>query len=179
MTAAPAARAAFAAVAASALLLLAGSPAGGQPPADVLPYRLAFGKPAFPSGTEVACYLWLQGGRLRLRVTGDGQPHRVSGELRTNRDGIFEDILPMGERTRIRQLRPDRILFDVREESIEEGFDVTLGGSFEQVTVDLHVDGARRPGQLRIGETKRSPAGLPARLELRDTESTWLERFGF
>ena len=61
----------------------------------------------------------------------------------------------------------------------EDGLDVTLDGSFDQLTIDLEVDGERRAELLRIGEEKQKPAALPARLELRKATSTWIERFGF
>lgn len=150
-----------------------------QPPADVLPYRLAFGRPIYSPETETAAYLWIQGGRIRLRFATDGSEHRFTGELRTDREGIFEDVMPTGENVRIRQLRPGKILFDARGASGEDGLDVTLGGSFDQLTVDLHVDGEQRADLLRIGEEKRTPAALPARLELRKATSAWIERFGF
>ena len=56
---------------------------------------------------------------------------------------------------------------------------MTLGGSFDQLTIDLEVDGAQRADLLRIGEEKRTPVSLPARLELRKAASSWIERFGF
>ena len=82
-------------------------------------------------------------------------------------------------RSRIRQLRPGKILFDARTRSGEDGLDVTLDGSFDRLTIDLEVDGERRAELLRIGEEKQKPAALPARLELRKATSTWIERFGF
>ncbi len=163
--------------AAAALALAVAAPA--QPPADVLPYRLAFGRPIYSADTETAAYLWIQGGRIRLRLATDGAEHRFAGELRTDREGLFEDVLPTGENVRIRQLRPGKLLFDARTRSGEDGFDVTLGGSFDQLTVDLEVDGERRAELLRIGEDKIAPAALPARLELRKATSTWIDRFGF
>lgn len=153
--------------------------AGADPARDTLPFRIAFGRPHFTTGDETACYLWIQGGRLRVRITADKLPHRVAGELRTSQDGLFEDVMPLSENLRIRQPRPGRLLFDARPVHAEEGFDVTLGGDFGHVTVDLLVDGERRPRMLRIGERRRSPAALPARLELRIADSTWIERFGF
>ncbi len=160
--------------------LLAGPrPGGADPVRDTLPFRLVHGRPQFTSGTETAVYLWLQGGRLRLRVTADEQPHRVEGELRTNKGGLFEDVTPLSENLRVRQPRPGKLLFDVRTAQNEEGLDLTLGGDFSQVTVDLVVDEERRPSALHIGENRSSPAALPARLEMRDADSSWLERFGF
>lgn len=155
------------------------SPSMGQPPGDVLPYRLAFGKPTYTQGLETACFVFLQGGRLRVRITGDGASHRISGEIRTSHEGVLEDVTPLSEKLVVRQLRPGRILFDHRGDLVEDGFDVTLAGSFSQVTLDLTVDGASRPDLLRIGEGRASPSALPARLELRNPDSTWVERFGF
>ena len=165
---------------AGALLCLALITDGrAQPPADLLPYRLAFGRPLYAPGTETAVYLWIQGGRIRLRFTTDGQPHRFAGEMRTDHAGLFEDVMPTGEEVRIRQLRPGKILFETQTASAENGLDVTLGGSFDQLTIDLVVDGAQRADLLRIGEEKRTPVSLPARLELRKAASSWIERFGF
>jgi hypothetical protein len=150
-----------------------------DPVRDTLPFRLVHGRPQFTSGTETAVYLWLQGGRLRLRITADEESHRVEGELRTNNGGLFEDVTPLSENLRVRQPRPGKLLFDVRTAKNEEGLDLTLGGDFSQVTVDLVVDQERRPSALLIGENRRSPAALPARLEMRNADSSWLERFGF
>lgn len=164
--------------------LLVGALAGATPGAaapvrDTLPFRIVHGRPQFTSGSETAAYLWFQGGRLRLRITADTRSHRVEGELRTNQGGVFEDVTPISENLRIRQPRPGKILFDLRTGASEEGLDVTLAGDFNQVTVDLLVDSERQPGALRIGEKRRSPAALPARLELRNADSSWVERFGF
>ena len=162
-----------------ASLAVGSSPCLADPVRDTLPFRIIHGRPQFTSGTETAVYLWFQGGRLRLRITADEEPHRVEGELRTSNGGLFEDVTPISENLRIRQPRPGKLLFDVRTSHNEEGLDVTLGGDFSQVTVDLLVDAARRPSALHIGEKRRSPTALPARLELRNADSSWLERFGF
>lgn len=162
-----------------ALLLAIGDPARAQPPADLLPFRLAFGRPIYSPETETAAYLWIQGGRIRLRFATDGMEHRFSGELRTDREGLFEDVLPTGENVRVRQLRPGKILFDAHGRSGEDGLDVTLEGGFDQLTIDLRIDGEQRPELLRIGEDKHRPAALPARLELRKATAAWIERFGF
>ncbi|HZR80668.1 MAG TPA: hypothetical protein VFD92_06200 [Candidatus Binatia bacterium] len=155
-------------------------PAAADPVRDTLPFRIVHGRPQFTSGDETAVYFWFQGGRLRLRVTADAErSHKVEGELRTSNAGAFEDVTPLSENLRIRQPRPGKLLFDVRTRDAEEGFDVTLAGDYNQVTVDLLVDGERRPGVFRIGENKRSPSGLPARLDLRNADSSWIERFGF
>jgi len=150
-----------------------------QPPADLLPFRLAFGRPMYSPDGETAAYLWIQGGRIRLRFATDGTEHRFAGELRTDRDGLFEDVLPTGENVRIRQLRPGKIFFDAQTTTGDDGLDVTLGGTFDQLTIDLRVDGEQRANLLRIGEDKRTPAALPARLELRKASPAWIERFGF
>lgn len=150
-----------------------------EPVRDTLPFRLAFGRPGITSGDDVACYLWIQGGRLRLRLTADGKAHRVAGELRTGGGGTIEDVTPLSENLLVHQPRPGKLAFEVRMANDEEGFDVTPGGAFSQLTVDLEIDGERRPAALRIGEQRRSPAALPARLDLRNADSSWLERFGF
>ena len=161
------------------LLLLPPPPAIADPVRDTLPFRIVYGRPQFSSGDETAIYFWAQGGRFRLRITADEESHKVSGELRTSSGGVFEDVTPLSENLRVRQPRPGKLLFDVRTRDAEEGFDVTLAGDYTQVTIDLVVDGDRRPAIFRIGEKKRSPAALPARLDLRNADSSWLERFGF
>ncbi|MBU6283845.1 hypothetical protein KGQ64_16505, partial [bacterium] len=103
----------------AAIAIAIATAAFAQPPADVLPYRLAFGRPIYSPETETAAYLWIQGGRIRLRFATDGSEHRFTGELRTDREGIFEDVMPTGENVRIRQLRPGKILFDARGASGE------------------------------------------------------------
>jgi hypothetical protein len=163
----------------AALLVAAPLPARGDGTRDTLPFRIAYGQPAFTSGDEVACYLWSQGGRLHLRISADTVPHKVEGELRTGGAGFFEDVAPLTENLRVRQPRPTKLLFDVRTERQEEGFDVTLAGNFHQVTVDLLIDGVRNAQAFRIGGQRTTPVALPARLDLRGGTSTWLERFGF
>jgi hypothetical protein len=162
-----------------ALLAAAPLPALADGTRDTLPFRVAYGQPAFTSGDEVACYFWSQGGRLHLRISADTVPHKVEGELRTGGGGVFEDVAPLTENLRVRQPRPTKLLFDVRTERQEEGFDVTLTGNFRQVTVDLLIDGVRNAQAFRIGGQRTVPAALPARLDLRGGTSTWLERFGF
>jgi hypothetical protein len=172
-------RSALAALALAALALASAAVAPAQPPADLLPFRLAFGRPMYSPDGETAAYLWIQGGRIRLRFATDGAEHRFAGELRTDRDGLFEDVLPTGENVRIRQLRPGKIFFEAQTTAGDAGLDVTLGGTFDQLTIDLRVDGEQRANLLRIGEDKRTPAALPARLELRKASPAWIERFGF
>jgi hypothetical protein len=169
----------LAAVTAAALLVVGAVSSRAEPARDLLPFRIVHGRPQFSPGDEPAVYLWLQGGRLRLRVTGTDDRRKVEGELWTNRGGLLEDVTPLSENLRIRQPRPGKLRFDVRAAQVEEGFDLTLGGDFSRVTIDLLVDGERRPSALRIGEKRRTPKALPARLELRDADSSWLHRFGF
>ena len=162
-----------------ALVLLLPPDAPADPVRDNLPYRIAFGRPQFSSGEETACYFWDQYGRVRFRITPGDRPRRVKGEMRTGGDGAFEDVSPLSQELRIHQPRPGKLLFDVEMRGEEEGFDVTLGGDFGHVTIDLFIDGERSPRALRIGGKQQRPAALPARLDLRNADSTWLERFGF
>jgi hypothetical protein len=164
---------------ATLLLVLPGSRSGADPVRDTLPFRIVHGRPQIVPSAEATVYLWFQGGRLRLRVPAAERATRIEGELRTSNGGLLEDVTPLSENLRVRQPRPGKLLFDVRTAHAEEGFDLTLGGDFTQVTVDLFVDGNRQPSALLIGEKRRSPTALPARLELRNADSSWLERFGF
>jgi hypothetical protein len=159
-------------------LVCGAPPAGADPVRDTLPYRVAFGHPHYTSGERTACYLWIEGGRLHLRISADRVPHKVEGELRTSDAGVFEDVTPLSERLRPRQPRPAKLMFDAVVEQDEEGFDVTLSGDFTYLTVDLLVDGERVPAELNIGERAEHPLALPARLRLRGSGSDWLTRFG-
>ncbi|MEW6272404.1 MAG: hypothetical protein AB1689_24240 [Thermodesulfobacteriota bacterium] len=165
----------------AAVLLAAGAgrDALAAPPADVLPFRLLYGRPSFTSNGTVACFLWSEGGRLHLRLVPDGQQHRVRGELRTSKAGSFRDVTPSSEDLQIRQSKPSKLEFETRSAGKEEGLDVTLGGDFNQLTIDLLVDDVREPGALRIGERRERPRGLPARLEVKGADPSWIERFGF
>ena len=46
-------------------------------------------------------------------------------------------------------------------------------------TIDFFVDEARDPTAVRIGARRERPRGLPARLEVRGGDPSWLQRFGF
>jgi hypothetical protein len=154
-----------------------------DPIRDTLPFRVAYGRPAYDAEDPPACYLWMEGGRLHLRFTPDRTPdrapHRIEGELRTSDGGFFEDVAPLSERLRPRQPRPAKLMFDTRVANVEEGFDVTPSGDYRHVTIDLLIDGNRNPAALKVGERQTSPAGLPARLRLHGSDPGWLERFGF
>jgi hypothetical protein len=158
---------------------LAATAALAAAPADVLPFRLLYGRPSFASNGGVTCFLWSEGGRLHLRLVPDGQPHRVRGELRTSKAGAFRDVTPSSEDLQIRQSKPSKLEFETRTGRKEEGLDVTLGGDFNQLTVDLLIDDAREPDAVRIGERRERPRGLPARLEVKGADPSWIERFGF
>lgn len=162
-----------------ALLTAIAIPAAADQPRDTLPFRIVYGRPPIAPGAGTYAYLWSQSGRLHLRIGPDKESHRVEGELRTSSEGRLEDVTPLSEDLRVRQPRPEKILFDVQTGASEEGLDVTLAGDFSQVTIDLTVDGERRPATLRIGERGRAPQGLPARLDLHNADSSWLARFGF
>lgn len=162
-----------------ALALLVGGPAGATPLGDTMPFRLIHGRPSFATGNDVLCYLWSEGGRLHLRILPTDDRHRVRGELRTSKTGSFRDVTPSSEELFVRQPRPSKIEFEVRTDGSEEGLDVTLGGDFHQLTIDLTVDDARRPDAVRIGQRRETPRGLPARLDVNGADPTWIERFGF
>jgi len=150
-----------------------------EPPADVLPFRLIYGRPAFAIDTGVACFLWSEGGRLHLRLLPDGGRHRVRGELRTSKTGSFRDVTPTSEDIVVRQSRPSKLEFETWSGGKEEGIDVTLAGDFNQLTVDLTVDEQRRPDAIRIGARREVPRALPTRLEVQGADPSWIERFGF
>lgn len=145
-----------------------------EPVRDTLPFSSAFGRPSYSSGHETACFLWIEGGRIHVRVTADGTPHRVEGELRTSEQGVFEDVAPLSARLRPRQPRPSKLMFDVSVTDREEGFDITLAGDYAHLAVDLLIDGRRVPEAVRIGDRAESPYSLPVRLRLRSARASWL-----
>jgi len=149
------------------------------PIADTLPFRLLYGRPTFTADGGVAAYLWMEGGRLHVRIVPDGRRHRVHGELRTSRGGSFRDVTPSSEDLPIRQPRPSKLEFETVTGWKEEGLDITLLGDVTQVTVDLEIDGQRRPDAFRIGPRNERPRGLPARLDQHGADPSWIERFGF
>jgi hypothetical protein len=79
----------------------------------------------------------------------------------------------------IYQARPSRLEFDMRTDGRQDGLDVTLSGDFTQLTIDLEIDGERLPDRLLIGERRESPDALPARLNVKGADPTWIQRFGF
>jgi hypothetical protein len=154
-------------------------PAHAAAPADVLPFRIVYGRPLFSSEVGVACYLWSEGGRLHLRLISDATRHRVRGELRTSRSGAFRDVTPTSEDLFVKQSKPSKLEFETHTGGKEEGLDVTLAGDFNQLTIDLHVDDARQPDAVRIGAKRERPRGLPARLDVKGADPSWIQRFGF
>ena len=160
-----------------ASLLATAAPAAA--PADVMPFRIVYGRPTFSTEVGVACYLWSEGGRLHLRLISDATRHRVRGELRTSRSGAFRDVTPTSEDLFVKQTKPSKLEFETHTAGKEEGLDVTLGGDFNQLTIDLHVDDVRQPDAVRIGAKRERPRGLPARLDVKGADPSWIQRFGF
>lgn len=146
---------------------------------DTLPFRIVYGRPTFATEVGIACYLWSEGGRLHVRILPSDTRHRVRGELRTSRAGSFRDVTPSSEDLVVKQAKPSKLEFETHTGAKEEGIDVTLGGDFNQLTLDLSVDDQRRPDVVRIGAKKERPRGLPARLEVKGADPTWIQRFGF
>jgi hypothetical protein len=175
----PRADALVALVAALGVVATLATPAPAAPPADTMPYRVVHGRPAFTPEGAITCFLWSEGGRLHLRVRPNGAAHRVRGELRTSRDGFFRDVTPLSEDLLVKQSKPSKIEFETHTAAKEEGLDVTLAGDFNQVTIDLTVDGVRAPDALRIGARSATPRGLPVRLDVKGADPSWIPRFGF
>jgi hypothetical protein len=159
--------------------LLTATSTDAAPPADVMPFRIVHGRPSFASEPGVKCYLWSEGGRLHLRLVPDATRHRVRGELRTSRSGAFRDVTPTSEELVVKQAKPAKLEFETHTGPKEEGLDVTLAGDFNQLTIDLLIDDVRRPDAVRIGAKGEQPRGLPARLDVKGADPTWIERFGF
>jgi hypothetical protein len=145
---------------------------------DVMPFGIVHGRPPVEA-SGAAALLWSEGGRLKLRFQGMPPAAVVEGELRMSSGGVFKDIRPLTENLRVRMPTPDRVRFDVRVNGAVEGFDVALSGDFSTLTVDLRIDGQRRPTELAVGERAKRPAGLPLRLDLDEGAAAWVERFGF
>jgi hypothetical protein len=158
-------------------LLVAGL-ASAEEIGDILPFRIVHGRPSQDRGPAPAM-LWSEGGRLKLRLQPRSEPGLVEGELRMSRGGVFKDVRPLSENLRVRMPTPETIRFDVEVRGAAEGFDVALSGDFSTLTVDLRIDGQRRPTELAIGEQAERPAGLPAQLDLDEASASSIERFGF
>jgi hypothetical protein len=149
-------------------------------PADELPFRVLYGRPDFETDGDVVCFLWSEGGRLHVRVQSAKAHHTVRTALRTNRRGAFRDVTPSSEDVLIKQANPARLEFETQAgRRPNDGIDVTLTGDFDQLTVDFLVDDARRADAVRIGERRERPRGLPARLEVKGGDPSWIQRFGF
>jgi hypothetical protein len=146
---------------------------------DVLPFRIVYGNPGVRETGETACYLWSEGGRLHVRITSDGTPREVDGEIRVTAGGVLKDVGLQSEVLRIRQPSPTLLQFDLRTGKGEQGFDVVLAGDIASVTIDVRIDGEARPNALRIGGERERPRGLPAKLALTGARASWIERFGF
>jgi hypothetical protein len=168
------------ALALAAAVLLSWGIARAASPADTLPFSVVYGRPDFARDTDVSCYLWSEGGRLHVRLQSTAARHKVRGELRTNRSGSFRDVTPSSEDILIKQQKPSRLEFEtlVGRHS-DEGLDVVLTGDFDQLTIDFSVDAARRADAVRIGARGDRPRGLPARLDVKGGDPSWLKRFGF
>lgn len=149
-------------------------------PADTLPFSVVYGRPEFSHESEVSCYLWSEGGRLHVRLQSTAARHQVRGELRTNRGGSFHDVTPSSDDLLIKQKKPSRLEFEtLAGRHPDEGLDVVLTGDFDQLTIDFFVDDARRADAVRIGARRERPRGLPARLDVKGGDPSWLRRFGF
>lgn len=179
-TSPPRARRVTAALLAGAIALLTARDVRAVAAGDTMPFRIVHGRPTFSNEAGVACYLWSEGGRLHVRLVPTEKRHRVRGELRTSRAGSFRDVTPSSEDLVIKQPRPSRLEFETHTgASKEEGLDVTLAGDFNQLTIDLTVDEQRKPDAVRIGAKRERPRGLPARLDVKGADPTWIQRFGF
>jgi hypothetical protein len=146
---------------------------------DTMPFRIVYGRPTFSNEAGVACYLWSEGGRLHVRLVPTLTRHRVRGELRTSRAGSFRDVTPSSEDLVVKQSKPSKLEFETRTGAKEEGLDVTLAGDFNQLTIDLTVDEERKPDAVRIGAKRERPRALPARLDVKGADPSWIPRFGF
>jgi hypothetical protein len=161
-------------------LLLQAAAARAAAPADTMPFRVVYGRPDFATETDVACYLWSEGGRLHMRLRSDSTRRQVRGELRTNSGAAFRDVVPSSEDVLVKQSKPSKLEFETQSgHRVDDGLDVTLSGDFNQLTVDFYVDDAREPGSVRIGARRERPRGLPLRLEVKGGDSSWIQRFGF
>lgn len=171
---------ALAVAVASPVASLAASPDGHENASgDILPYAIIHGRPDFQPDSEVGVYLWSEGGRLHLRILPGAKAREVVGELRVSTGGAFRDVAPLSENLRVRQPNPWRMGFDVQSEGKPEGLDVALAGDFEEMSIDIHIDGVRMPKALHIGQQRERPHDLPAHLHLDGAAPGWIERFGF
>jgi hypothetical protein len=162
----------------AASVLLTARDVGAIAAGDTMPFRIVHGRPSFATENGVACFLWSEGGRLHVRIVPAGKRHRVRGELRTSRSGAFRDVTPSSEDLVVKQSKPSKLEFETHT-AREEGLDVTLAGDFTQLTIDVTVDDERRPDAVRIGAKRERPRGLPARLDVKGADPTWIQRFGF
>lgn len=166
-------------LAAAIVLLTLGTAVATPPAGDTMPFRIVYGRPTFATEAGVACYLWSEGGRLHVRLVPTITRHRVRGELRTSRAGSFRDVTPSSEDLVVKQSKPSKLEFETRTGAKEEGLDVTLAGDFNQLTIDLTVDDERKPDAVRIGAKRERPRALPARLDVKGADPSWIPRFGF
>ncbi len=151
----------------------------GAPAGDVLPFRLLYGNPGEIPPDQTACYVWSEGGRLHIRITPDGDPREIEGELHVTPSGVLKDVSLEAPGLRIRQPAPSLLQFDMRTNDQPEELSVVLAGDVQTLRIDLRIDGERQPTALRIGERQERPKGLPADLALTGARASWIERFGF
>ena len=150
------------------------------PVQDHLPFQISFGRLRTAPTSLPAVLFWFEGGRLHLRVLGDGTPRRYSAEIRTSKAGAFQDVYPTSERARPRQPRPSKMFVDIRADgTTEEGIDVSPSADFRQVTLDILIDGQRRPEAVYIGELGKHPLGLPVKIRIAGIRDSVLDRLGF
>ncbi len=172
-----------AALAALALLLVAQLGVTALASAyDVLPFRLLYGRPPPIEGAVPAkqprCDIWLEGGRLQIRLEPGPLPTDIQGRLRLD-DGSIKDVQIGSEAFHIRQGQPDRLMWQVPLAKSAETLSVTLSGNFKVLALELTIDGRKIPSALRIGERAAIVRSLPLRLDLGSVQSDWIERFGF
>ncbi|HUL61356.1 MAG TPA: hypothetical protein VLU43_18910 [Anaeromyxobacteraceae bacterium] len=123
------------------------------------PPQIAPGRPIFGPGAPEAYWIWHDGGGWHLRSTTAGMPHRFHGT-----------ILPLGgEITDARPIRPDLpdrvrvgpggITFDLVTQGGEDGFDWHVSSGCNRF--EIFIDGAARPGHVRLGGPSNSPQHVP------------------
>jgi hypothetical protein len=123
------------------------------------PPEIASGRPAFGPGAPEAYWVWHDGGGWHLRSTTAGKPRRFHGTV-VPLGGEITDARPIRpndvERVRI---APGGIAFDFLTQGGEDGFDWHVSSGCNRF--EIYVDGAARPGHVRLGGPANSPQHVP------------------
>jgi hypothetical protein len=123
------------------------------------PPRISPGRPYFAPGAPEAYWVWHDEAGWHLRTTTAGRAHRFHGTV-VALGGQITDARPsrVEMREQIR-MSPGGISFDMITQGGEQGFDWHVSSGCNRF--EIFVDGAPRPGLVRLGGPSEPPRHIP------------------